>query len=108
MFLKESKLKLRFTNFVVSIIFIAFYLFRLYSARTPDIPDEAKTRLVGRVTSQPYLKGSDQIIDVNGFSVRTDRFPTYFYGQKLEIVGRPKKQVINRFQTKFIFYYPAI
>jgi competence protein ComEC len=108
MFLKESKLKLRLTNFVVFLIFIVFYLFRLYSIRPPNIPDQAKIRLVGRVVRQPYLKGSNQIINVNGFLVRTDRFPTYFYGQKLEVVGRPERQVINRFQTKFIFYYPAI
>lgn len=108
MFLKESKLKLRFINFLVFVVFIAFYLFRLYSIRPPDIPDLAKIKLVGRVIRQPYLKGSNQIVNVNGFLVRTDRFPTYFYGQELEIVGKPKKQVINRFQTKFFFYYPAI
>lgn len=108
MFLKELKLKLRCTNFLVFVVFIAFYLFRLYSTRSPDIPDLAKVKLVGRVTQQPYLKGPNQIINVNDFLVKTDRFPDYFYGQKLKIVGRPKKQVINRFQNKFIFYYPTI
>ena len=103
-----SRLKIRLL--FISLLFLSLYLFRLYSVqfRSRGIPDQARVRLVGRVSQQPYLKGSNQIMMVNGFSIRTGRFPGYFYGQKLEIVGRVTKRVINPLKSQFVLYYPVI
>jgi len=106
MFMSGLKKRLLFISF-----FVLLYLFRLYSVQSADrknIPDQAEVRIVARVTQQPYLKGSNQIINVNGFLIKTERFPTYFYGQKLVIVGKVKKRVINPFQVEFTLNYPAI
>jgi len=92
----------------IFILFSFLYFLRLFSVHPPQIPDQAQIKLTGRVIRQPYLKASKQIIDVDGFLIKTDPFPVYFYGQKLIVVGKIKKRVINRFKTEFIFYYPHI
>ena len=101
--MRELKIKLLFISF-----FFIFYLFRLYSVRPLKIPDQAEIKVIGRVSRQPYLKASNQIITVGPFLIKTNRFPLYFYGQKLAIVGKVTKRVINAFKTEFVFYYPAI
>lgn len=90
------------------ILFFPLYFFRLYLVRPINIPDQAQIRLVGQISRQPYLKGSKQIIYVSQFLITTDRFPTFFYGQNVEVVGKVNKKVINRFQTQYSLNYPAI
>jgi len=89
-------------------LFVFFYLLRLSSLKSPQIPDGSQIRLLARVSSQPYLSGSKQIIRLGQFLIFSEPFPQYFYGQKLEIIGKVKKKVINRFKTNFILNYPAI
>lgn len=65
-------------------------------------------QFLGRVSQQPYPKASQQVISVGPVLIKTNRFPGYFYGQKLQITGRFKKKVINPFQIQYFAYYPTI
>lgn len=89
-------------------LFFLFYLFRLRSVPVYQIPENTKFIVRGKITQQPYLKGSYQIIYLGPIMIKTDRFPGYFYGQKVEVVGRFKKRVINRFQTQYFANFPTI
>ena len=39
---------------------------------------------------------------------KTARFPGYFYGQKLEVVGKPTVKVIGRFSQEYVLNYQSI
>ncbi len=88
--------------------FLLFYFFRLNQVQEDNIPENVPVRIVGRVSQQPYLKGSNQIIEVGPVLVQTSRFPGYFYGQRIEVFGKFKRRVLGPFQTQFVTYYPAI
>jgi len=90
------------------ILFIPIYILRLNSIQPPKIPDGVEIRLIGRISQQPDLSASKQVIRLGQFLVITEPFPEYFYGQKLEIVGKLQKRLINRFQTDFVLNYPTI
>jgi len=89
-------------------LFIPLYLFRLSLVPEYNIPEQTPAKLVGRISKQPYHKGSYQIISLGSVVIRTGRFPGYFYGQKLEVVGKLEKKVINPFLTEYFAFYPAI
>lgn len=89
---------------------LLIYGLRLNSVakRWQKIPNQSQIKLVSRISSQPYLKDSNQFITLDRFLVVTDRFPGYSYGQKIEVVGRLQKKVINRFKTNLNLNYPSI
>jgi len=84
------------------------YLFRLSRVPEYKIPENIPVRLIGRVSQQPYLKISNQFIRVGPVLMITSRFPRFFYGQKLDVIGRFEKKVINPFQVQYFAYYPTI
>jgi competence protein ComEC len=92
----------------ISILFLASYFWRLSSLPKFSIPENQPVKIIGRVTRQPYLKGSYQIINMGPVLIRTNRFPGYFYGDKLVVVGGFKKQVINSFLTQYFAFFPTI
>lgn len=96
------------TYILLFLIFIFFYLFRLWSVQPLEIPNGASIRIVGRLTEEPYLTASYQIIEIAGIKVKTGRFPTYHYGDKLEVVGKIRRRVINSWKSEFWAYYPEI
>jgi len=93
---------------IILLIFLLTYLLRLNSLKPPQIPDGSQVRLVARVSSQPYLSGSKQIIRLGQFLVFTEPFSQYFYGQKLEVVGTCQVKLINPWKTDFVLNYPTI
>lgn len=94
---------------ILLFLFICVYFFRLSAFKSlPTVPDGSQVRILARVSSQPYLSGSKQVIRLGQFLVFTQPFPEYFYGQKLEIIGTCHKKVINRWKTDFILNYPTI
>jgi len=101
--MKESKTKLAFISF----LFLLF-LGRLMTFSSLDLPDQAQIRFRGRVSRQPYLKGSNQIIFVDQLLIKTSRFPSFFYGQELVVVGKLNKTVLNPLQAQYSLNYPAI
>lgn len=90
------------------IFVIALYFFRLQSVSRLNIPEKTIITLRGRVTQQPYLKGSYQIISLGPIILKTDRFPGYFYGDHLKITGNFEKRVINPFYSQYYAYFPTI
>lgn len=87
---------------------VVLYFFRLQSVSRLNIPENTVITLRGRVTQQPYLKGSYQIISLGSIFIRTDRFPGYFYGDYLEVSGRFEKRVINPFYSQYYAFFPTI
>ncbi len=101
-----TKLKMKW--WFISLLFLAFFLWRLLNIRKLSLPENQLVKMMGRVTKQPYLKGSYQIINVGPLLITTNRFPSYFYGDKLMVVGELKKQVINSFLTQYFAFFPTI
>jgi len=87
--------------FLIFILIIILYFFRLQSVSQLEIPEDT-------LTQQPYLKGSYQVISLGFLTLKTDRFPGYFYGDKIEVTGKFEKKVINPFQTQYYAYFPTI
>lgn len=90
------------------IIVIALYFLRLQSVSRLNIPENTEITIRGRVTQQPYLKGSYQIISLGPVLIKTDRFPGYFYGDFLEISGKFERRVINTFYSQYYAFFPTI
>ena len=86
------------------------YVFRLYSVSQslPQVPTGARVRLVARVSQQPTLNATNQVITLGSFLVKTSRLPGYDYGQRLEVIGKPTKRLINSVKSEFVFDYPSI
>jgi competence protein ComEC len=93
---------------LILIFFVFFYLFRLHRLSSIEIPENEVVILRGRVSQQPYLKGSYQVISLSSVVIKTDRFPGFFYGEKIEVTGKFEKKVINPFQTSYYAYFPTI
>jgi len=87
---------------------VAIYFFRLQSVTRLEIPENTVITLRGKVTQQPYLKGSYQIISLGSIFIRTDRYPGYFYNDYLEISGKFEKRVINPFYSQYYAFFPTI
>ncbi|HUV42931.1 MAG TPA: ComEC/Rec2 family competence protein, partial [Patescibacteria group bacterium] len=96
-----------FIGFVL-ILVIFLYFFRLQSVSRLKIPEGREITLKGRVSQQPYLKDSYQIIYLGPVFLETHRFPGYFYGDRLVVTGRFEKRVINPFDTRYSAYFPDI
>jgi len=90
------------------LFFLCLYLFRLTQTPHYFLPQEKSVKIVGRVTNQPYLKGSYQIIELGSVLILANRFPGYFYGDRLEVVGKFQKEVINSFKSQYISFLPTI
>ena len=86
----------------------ATYWWRLNDTIGEDIPVGMKLKIIGKVTSQPYQKGSYQIFKLGPINVLTDNFHEYFYGDKIELNGKLQSQVINFVLTEYWSYYPDI
>lgn len=90
------------------IVVISVYFFRLQSVSKLEIPEDTVITLRGKVTQQPYLKGSYQNISLSPILLKTDRYPGYLYGDLLEVTGKFEKRVTNSFQTQYYAYFPTI
>ncbi|MCX6725709.1 MAG: ComEC/Rec2 family competence protein [Candidatus Shapirobacteria bacterium] len=95
-------------NLLFFLIFLCFYLLRLGQIHQYQIPENQTVKIIGRVSKQPYQKGSKQIIEVGPVLIMTNLFPGYFYGDKLSIIGKFQKKVINPFQFQYFASFPAI
>ena len=93
---------------IILVVFLGVYCLRLALLPGLDLADGVQVRVAGKITGQPYLKGSNQILMIDRFWVQTDRFPGYSYGDKVELVGTVNQRVINRFSTQYQLYYPSI
>ena len=94
--------------FILLILFVPLYLFRLSQVSEYKIPENKPVKVVGRIIQQPYLKDSYQIISLGPILITTSRFPGYFYGEKIQVIGKFQKRVMNPFQVQYFTYFPAI
>jgi competence protein ComEC len=62
----------------------------------------------GRISSEPLLQGSSQKFKVSRFDIVTKAYPKYEYGQKVIIVGRLQRRLINKWYSQFRLMYPDI
>ena len=94
--------------FILLVLFVPLYLFCLSQVPEYKIPEGKTVKIVGRVIQQPYLKDSYQIISLGPILITTSRFPGYFYGEKIQVIGKFQKRVMNPFQIQYFTYFPAI
>jgi len=62
----------------------------------------------GRISSEPLLQGNSQKFKVSRFDIVTKAYPQYEYGQKVVIVGRLQRRLINKWYSQFSLMYPVI
>lgn len=105
--MKKSKTRLAFIS-LICFLFLCLYLFRLTQRPRYFIPEEKSVKIVGRVTNQPYLKDSYQIIELGPVLILANRFPGYFYGDRIEVFGKFQKEVINSLTSQYISFFPTI
>lgn len=89
-------------------VFLTFYLLRLSFVRPLSIPNDRQVKIVGTISNIPYQKGSYQIIKIAGITIKTDRYPGYFYGEKIEVIGSFEARVVNPFLVNYYSTLPTI
>ncbi len=96
--------------FAIFALFLVIYFLRFQSVNKPyqNIPDGSRLKISGRISQQPYLKGSQLIIAVGGFLIKTGRFPGYNYGQEIEAIGKLEKKMLGPYRWQFVLNYPSI
>lgn len=62
----------------------------------------------GRISSEPLLQDNNQKFNVSGFDIVTKSYPKYEYGQKVVIIGRLQRRLINKWYSQFRLMYPNI
>ncbi len=67
-----------------------------------------RVSLRARVTSQPYHKDTKQIIRIGTVTVIAPQFPTYVYGDRLEVSGKVIHQLTKFGDVNFILIDPSI
>jgi competence protein ComEC len=92
----------------VLLILLPLYLWRLRQVPVYRIPEDKTVKVTGWITRQPYLKGSNQIINVGPITVKTDRFPRYFYGQKISLSGNFTRRLTTGDYPQYYSSYPSI
>ena len=93
---------------VFGLVFLPLFLLRLFFLPVFRLPENQEVVIVGRVSQQPYLKGSYQIISLGQVKVITERFPRFFYGQRLQVSGKLERKVINPLIVGYSAYFPQI
>lgn len=94
---------------VLSLSSLVFF-FRFQSAvkNQLTLPENKEIKLRFCLNRQPYPKDSYQVIRANGIFIITDPYPEYFYGQKIEVIGRFTKRVIGNFKVEYSANFPKI
>ncbi len=100
-------MRLRFIS-LFFLLFLCLYLFRLTQTPRYFIAEGKPVKIVGRVTNQPYFNDSYQIIKLGPVLILAQRFPGYFYGDKVEVFGKFQKEVINPFKSQYMSFFPTI
>lgn len=90
------------------LVFVPLYSWRLWQQPDYNLPVEQAVVLKGRITSQPYLKGSNQVLKVGPIWVITDRYPEYFYGQDVQLNGTLEVGASNLFEKQYLANFPTI
>lgn len=91
-----------------AMLFALVYLLRLSTSYPLNIPENQKIKISGRISIQPYQKDTYQVIKMGQIDILTDRFPGYFYGQKILVIGSFDKRVTNPFMVNYYSYFPSI
>ena len=89
-------------------LFLAVYLLRLATVSRLVIPENRSVKVVGRISIQPYLKDSYQVIKIGQITVLAERFPGYFYGQNIEVFGSFEQRALNPLVIRYYSSFPAI
>jgi competence protein ComEC len=99
-----------FTRAKLKFFLLLFLIFsaRIFFLRFPDYPIGQEVRVVGRLTEEPYLKDSNQIITLEEIHIFTGDFNKFSYGDKIEALGRLEQRVIENKKSEFWLYSDQI
>ncbi|MBN1263566.1 MAG: ComEC/Rec2 family competence protein [Candidatus Pacebacteria bacterium] len=86
------------------ILYFAVLFLRISGFKTPDYPANQTIKLTGRLSEEPYLKGSNQILTLGRIKVVTEPYPQFFYQDKIEVIGKLKEGLIKDKGNKFSLY----
>ena len=89
-------------------VFGLVFLLRFLFLKLPDYPVDQEVKIVGRVTEEPYLTTSNQVIRTEEITIFTNQFPQVFYGDRIEVLGKLKRRVIENAPDKFTLYSDEI
>jgi competence protein ComEC len=90
------------------LIFACVYFLRLYFSQNLFIREGDWVKLSGLITREPYLSGSNQVVYLDQFILKTQAQPRYHYGQSIKVIGRVDQRVIKASRVNFVLINPAI
>lgn len=82
---------------------LIFFFFRLQFLPKLNLKEGTLVRVTGALKEDPQVFGSQQKLVIGRFIITTGRYPEFYYGDGLEIVGKVKVQNKN-----YLLSYPKI
>jgi len=96
---------LRFSFFFILIFFLWFW--RLQNSQV--VLREGEVVEIGGVLRQePQILGQSQAFNLSQVRIRARRYPEFHYGDQIEVFGKPSRQVINKYYSRWFINYPEI
>jgi len=99
-------------SLVIGLIWFAIFLARFSSIFQAEgnlrSLEGKQVRLIGNISSEPLLQGSQQKFNLGKVKVVADQYPEYRYGQKISVFGSLQRKVVNRWYSRFSLMYPDV
>ena len=96
---------LRFPFFFVLIFFLWFW--RLQSSQIA-LKEGKVVKIEGVLRQEPQILGQSQVFNLSQVRIRARRYPELHYGDRIEVFGKPRKQVINKYYSRWSINYPEV
>jgi ComEC/Rec2-related protein len=100
--------------FVIAIFLYLVRLRQLFIKNSDKIKTNQQVRIFAVINSIPAKNNGWQSFKIGQFFAKTNNDYNFFYGQRLKIVGKIEKRVINPFYSQFwllnpeIFFYESL
>jgi len=65
-------------------------------------------KIEGVLRQEPQLLGQSQVFNLSQIRIRARRYPEFHYGDRIEVFGKPRKRVINKYYSRWFIDYPEI
>lgn len=81
----------------IFILLLFFLLLRFIFYRNQGFSVGDKVKITGIIRSEPESRGNYQLLKIDKFTISTGKYPEYYYGQKVEIVGEIKERGVANY-----------
>lgn len=74
-------------------LLILFFRFGLYffQIKSDSLPEGELVKITGFLSEEPQIFGNQQRLEIGNFSVLTEKYPLFHYGQKVRVTGKIKE-----------------